>query len=66
MENTEGQKCCGCPHHKVVPVLVVLFGLTFLLGNLNVLTQQFVGIAWPIIVGIAGLTKLGGGKCKCC
>jgi len=65
MEGMEG-KTCGCPHHKVGPVIVVLFGLTFLLGNLNVLTQQFVNIAWPILVLIGGLTKLGGGKCKCC
>ncbi|MBI2888458.1 MAG: hypothetical protein HYY10_00880 [Candidatus Liptonbacteria bacterium] len=48
------------------PILVVLFGLTFLLGNLNILTQQFVSIAWPVIICLAGLMKLTGGGCKCC
>ena len=65
MEGAEG-KTCGCTHHKVFPILVVLFGLTFLLGNLNILTQQFVSIAWPVIICLAGLMKLTGGGCKCC
>lgn len=63
MENT-----CKCFHHKVMPVLVVLFGLTFLLGTLGVLTSDFVNITWPVIVIAAGLMKWmeKSGMCKCC
>ena len=57
---------CSCPHHKAVPILIVLFALVFLLGALNILSAQVVAIAWPIIVGLAGLAKLSEGGCKCC
>ncbi len=59
---------CSCPHHKVVPVLVVLFGLTFLLGALGILTSGFVMIAWPVLVIAGGLMKWmsKSGMCKCC
>jgi hypothetical protein len=63
MENKDmGGKTCNCGHHKVFPILVILFGLAFLLGALNILTWSFVGIAWPILVIIAGASKF----CKCC
>ena len=57
---------CKCPHHKVIPALVVLFGLVFLLGTLNILTPGAVNIAWPVIIMVAGLTKMKSGSCKCC
>jgi len=59
---------CKCPHHNVVPVLVVLFGLTFLLQALGVVSWSFVMVAWPVLVIAAGLMKLGerSGMCKCC
>jgi energy-coupling factor transporter transmembrane protein EcfT len=57
---------CNCMHHKVVPLVIVLIGLAFLLQAFNVLTPMFVAIAWPVLVIIAGLTKLGGRSCKCC
>lgn len=69
MENMQGMKnVCSCPHHKVVPVLVVLFGLTFLLGALGILTSGFVMIAWPVLVIAGGLMKWmsKSGMCKCC
>ena len=55
---------CKCPHHKVVPVALILIGLGFLLQSLNILTASFVGLVWPILVIIIGFVKLGG--CKCC
>ena len=55
---------CSCPHHKVVPLMIILIGVAFLLGALNVLTMSAVGIIWPILLIVAGGTKLGG--CKCC
>jgi len=59
-------KCgaCGCAHHKAFPVLVVLFGLTFLLHALGYLTEGFVAVTWPVLVLAAGALKLG--RCKCC
>ena len=57
-------KVCNCPHHKVLPWVVVLIGLDFLLGGLGVLAWNFVDITWPILLIIAGGTKLVG--CKCC
>ncbi len=59
-------KMCSCPHHKVVPGLVVLLGLLFLLQALNVLTASFVGLAWPVLVIIAGVMKMSQNMCKCC
>ncbi len=57
---------CKCPHHKVFPLLVVLFGLTFLLGAVGYLTPAAVSITWPILVIIAGIFKMKMGGCRCC
>lgn len=62
----EGMKSCPCPHHKVVPFLIVLIGLTFLLRALDVLSVSFVSVAWPILLILIGLNKLARGMCKCC
>lgn len=69
MQNMQGMKnMCKCPHHKVVPVLVVLFGVTFLLGAWGTLSWSAVNVIWPILVILAGLIKIGenSGMCKCC
>jgi hypothetical protein len=60
------KKGCGCPCHKAPGILVILFGLSFLLRNLGVIDDQIHGIAWPVIVMIGGLTKVCSGFCKCC
>ena len=66
MENMKNT--CSCPHHKVMPILIILLGLTFLLEALGILTSGFAGIAWPVIVIAAGLMKWAekSGMCKCC
>jgi hypothetical protein len=56
---------CGCPHHKTGAILIILFGLTFLLGMMNVLSPMFVGYTWPVLIIVFGLTRLMGGSCKC-
>ncbi len=56
---------CGCPHHKVLPIFVVLLGLLFLLRALGVVTMHFVDVGWPILVIAAGLTKMFSHKCRC-
>lgn len=55
---------CKCPHHKVVPWLVIAIGVDFLLGAVNVLTWSFVYITWPILLIVAGIVKLN--RCGCC
>lgn len=62
----EGQKTCNCPHHKMIPLGIVLIGLVFLLGALGVLAMSTVNITWPIIVILIGLQKMMRGMCKCC
>ena len=66
MQNMGGKNVCVCPHHKAIPVLVILFGLTFLLGALDWARPEFVAIAWPVIVIAGGAVKLTGKMCKCC
>lgn len=56
---------CKCPHHKVGAVLVVLFGLTFLLETMGVVSGMFVSYAWPVLVILFGLAKLKSGSCSC-
>ena len=63
---TTHRKACPCPHHHVIPAAVVIFALLFLLKALGVLSTSFVDVAWPIVVGVAGLSKLCEGACKCC
>lgn len=58
--------CNNCPCHKMLGVFIVLFGLTFLLGTLEVISQKTVNIVWPIFVILAGLKKMTKGLCKCC
>jgi hypothetical protein len=61
-----GQKCCKCPHHGMFTWGIFLIALVILLGNLGVFTQGFVGIVWPIILGLIAIFKMCGNKCKCC
>ena len=62
------ENMCKCPHHKVMPVLVILFGVTFLLGYWGTLSWGMVNTVWPILVILAGAMKLAdkSGMCKCC
>lgn len=64
-QNAMGTKC-SCPHHKMIPGLIVLFGLLFFLEAMNALSSQFVSAVWPVLVIIGGLQKMFGGNCKCC
>ena len=62
----QGMQKCGCPHHKIVPGLVVLFGLLFLLQAFGMVADRTVMIGWPVLVILAGLQKMFEAKCKCC
>jgi K+ transporter len=60
----EGMNVCKCPHHKVMPLAVLLIGVVFLLQAMGTVSAMFVMYAWPILLIVAVLPKLGG--CKCC
>lgn len=66
MMEGEGKNVCTCSHHKVLPILIVLLGLTFLLGNMGTINAGTVNLIWPVLVIIAGGMKLFSHKCKCC
>lgn len=66
MDNTKNM--CKCSHHKVMPIFLILFGLTFLLGYWGTLSWSTVNFVWPVLVILAGLMKLmeHSKVCKCC
>jgi hypothetical protein len=68
MDQTQPQsgEHCSCPHHKMVPIFIVLIGLAFLLNALGVLSDRLTALAWPTLLMLIGLQKLFGGCCKCC
>jgi hypothetical protein len=63
---TTGKNVCRCGHHNAFPVLIVLFGLSFLLEAMGVMSSMTLGYVWPILVIIGGFAKMGGHMCKCC
>lgn len=65
MNHVNPAGACRCVHHKVVPILIILFGLSFLLGTLGYLDASFVRLAWPTLIILVGLVKLFSGSCKC-
>jgi hypothetical protein len=56
---------CNCPHHKIGAILIILFGLTLLLGTMGTLSPLFVSYAVPVLFIVYGITRLMGGSCKC-
>ncbi len=57
---------CNCTHHQIVPILMLLFSVTFLLGYAGMMPAGFVNFIWPVLIGVAAITKLGENSCKCC
>jgi len=66
MMNKDSANVCGCFHHKMWALLVIVFGLLFLGEAFGWWSSQFVMVGWPIVVVVAGLFKLMENKCKCC
>lgn len=65
-QNNQDQKVCKCPHHKVGPIVVILFAIAFLLGDFGTISWQVFNITWPILLIIAAASKMCGCGCKCC
>ncbi len=62
MHMMEG-KTCACPCNKGVGGwLVVIFGLSFLLQNLQIIPSEVANIIWPSAIVLFGLTM----SCRCC
>ena len=69
MESASGEKiqACHCPCHKMIGFMVILIGITVLLGTFEVLSAKVVGIVWPIFLILAGArASIMRGMCKCC
>ncbi len=49
-----------------MPLMIMLIGFAFLLGELGMVSMHTVGIIWPILVIIAAGTKMNEDKCTCC
>lgn len=65
MNHTDTKSHCDCSHHKILPAFLVLFGLSFLLAQLGVISQVMNGTIWPVLVILLGLMKLKSGSCSC-
>lgn len=65
MNHVNQDSHCRCKHHVVGPILIILIGLSFLLGHLGVIDELTYSVSWPVFIILLGLTKLGGGACKC-
>ena len=59
-------KVCNCPHHKAIPVIILLIGLVILLSAFNLWSGQAETIVIGLLVIIAGFVKLKSASCKCC
>jgi len=69
-ENCDNNCCkdneCGCLHHSMFPILIILLAINFLLGTLGVYSDHVVQIIWPIFIIVGAGTALMSNKCKCC
>ena len=57
---------CQCPHHKMIPLFIVLIGLLFLIKAFGAFDAQTVAILWPLLLILIGLQKMFGSACSCC
>ena len=72
MQNMQGMQggkgVCKCVHHQVVPFLIIVIGVTFLMGEWGTISWDSVNVIWPIAIILIGAMKVvaGMGVCKCC
>ncbi|MFA4954937.1 MAG: DUF5668 domain-containing protein [Patescibacteria group bacterium] len=50
----------------MVPLFILLIGVTFLLQALDILSAGWAAIIWPSLLILIGLQKLFSRMCKCC
>jgi len=66
MDQNQTGKKCSCLHHEIIPIFLILIGLTFLLNAWAILSDAATAVIWPIILILIGFQKLMGLKCPCC
>ena len=64
MNPNEASKSCKCGHHKIKPLAVILFALSWLLATTGVFSWNTLNIIWPILLIVVMIPKLA--NCKCC
>lgn len=57
---------CRCPHHMFIPLLAIVLGIVFLLGNYGTISWSAVHTIWPILLIVGGAAKIMSRKCSCC
>ena len=46
----------------LIPLLMLLFALVFLFDALGYISPETTSVTWPVIVGVAAIIKLIGGR----
>ena len=46
----------------IIPLLMLLFALVFLFDAFGYISPDTTAVAWPVIVGVAAIIKLIGGR----
>jgi hypothetical protein len=44
---------------KTTYLFILLISFTFLLKGMGVFTEEFVGVVWPVLLGVAVLLQMG-------
>lgn len=47
---------------SIIPLLMLLFALVFLFDALGYISPDTTAVVWPVIVGVAAILKLVGGR----
>jgi len=66
MNPQEAPKTCSCKCHRVKPIAVILFALSWLFATMGIMsfTWYTVNVIGAILIIIVMIPKLG--CCKCC
>lgn len=69
MENQQMNVCasgnCGCTHHHILPIFMILIGATFLLGACKAIDPVMVSYIWPFLLIVGGIAKMFSHGCGC-
>lgn len=58
-----GHQGCGASHRMCKGIMMLVFGVLFFLGTLNVWPEFTFVKYWPLVIIVAGLHKLACAKC---